>query len=219
MVACDDTGAQGAKGDKGETGAQGAQGVGIESVQVDENGNLVITLTDGTVLPAIEFPTDKPIENGATHYLQYQKIVGKDEYRVVGIGLAADSDIVISSTYNGLPVTEIAKSAFFNVSHISSVVIPDSVTTIGEGAFRYCDNLTSVTIGNSVTTIGDWAFYNCDSLTSVYYQGTESDWTNISIGSSNSKLTNATRYYYSETQPMTTGNYWHYDENGDIVVW
>ncbi|MBE5752245.1 MAG: leucine-rich repeat domain-containing protein [Clostridiales bacterium] len=167
MVACDDTGAQGAKGDKGDTGEQGEQGVGIESVQVDENGNLVITLTDGTVLPAIEFPTDEPIENGATHYLQYQKIVGKDEYRLIGLGLAAESDIVISSTYNGLPVTEIAERVFNDVAHISSVTIPDTVTTIGNSAFAWCENLTSVKIGSSVTTIGSGAFAWCENLTSV----------------------------------------------------
>ena len=164
MVACDDTGAQGAKGDKGETGAQG---VGIESIQVDENGNLVITLTDGTVLPTIEMPTDEPIERGATHYLQYQKIADKDEYCVIGIGLAAENDIVISSTYNGLPVTQIAESAFEDVEHISSVTIPDTVMTIGSNAFRNCDNLTSVTIPNSVNTIGSSVFFGCNGLTSI----------------------------------------------------
>ncbi|MBE6592526.1 MAG: hypothetical protein E7642_00860 [Ruminococcaceae bacterium] len=59
-----DTGAQGAKGEKGDTGAtgaqgvrgeqgsqgiQGEQGVGIETITID-NGNLIITLTDETVL-------------------------------------------------------------------------------------------------------------------------------------------------------------------------
>ena len=47
-------GPQGEKGEQGETGAQGPQGdkgedgVGIEKVEYDENGNLVITFTDGT---------------------------------------------------------------------------------------------------------------------------------------------------------------------------
>ncbi len=35
---------------------------------------------------------------------------------------------------------------------------------------------------------------------------------------SDDELTNATRYYYSET-PVYDGNYWHYDEDGNIVVW
>ncbi len=53
-----DTGEQGPQGEKGDTGEQGPQGpqgekgdtgVGIASVVIDENGCLVITLTDGTV--------------------------------------------------------------------------------------------------------------------------------------------------------------------------
>ncbi|MBE5751758.1 MAG: leucine-rich repeat domain-containing protein [Clostridiales bacterium] len=111
--------------------------------------------------------TDESIENGATHYLQYQKIVDKNEYRLVGLGLAAESDIVISSTYNGLPVTEIAECAFEEVEHISSVTIPDTVTTIGNEAFKGCDGLKNVTIGNSVTTIGEEAFARCVNLTNV----------------------------------------------------
>ena len=158
---------KGATGAQGPQGEQGAQGVGVASVEVDENGMLVITLTDGTVLPAIELPTGEPIEKGATRNLHYQKILGKEEYRVIGLGLASEQDIVISSTYNGLPVTEIGDNAFERETYITSVEIPDTVTTLGSGAFSNCDGLTSVTIGNSVTTIGDYAFCSCDSLTSV----------------------------------------------------
>ena len=35
----------------------------------------------------------------------------------------------------------------------------------------------------------------------------------------NNELTNATRYYYSDSQPTEEGNYWHYDENGEVTVW
>ena len=97
-------------------------------------------------------------------------------------------------------------------------VIPDSVTSIGDYAFYYCDSLTSVVIPDSVTSIGDYAFYNCTSLTSVYYQGTASDWAGIVIDY-NPNLTDATKYYYSESAPTESGRYWHYDENGNIVIW
>lgn len=46
------TGAKGDKGDqgdKGDAGNNGAAGVGVKDAVVDENGNLIITLTDGTV--------------------------------------------------------------------------------------------------------------------------------------------------------------------------
>ena len=105
--------------------------------------------------------------------LQFQKIAGKEAYRVVGLGNVSDLDIVIPSTYRGLPVTEIGERAFWHedgddyatpFQNITSIVIPDSVQIIGDSAFEYCYNLTSVVIGDSVQIIGDYAFYRCDNL-------------------------------------------------------
>ena len=149
---------QGEKGEKGETGA------GIQSVEVDENGKLIITLTDGTVLPAIELPTISSTESASD--LQYQKIAGKDEYCVMGIGLVAGNDIVIPSTYNGKPVTEIGESAFAN-TYITSIKIPNTVKTIGEKAFDGCSSLTNVEMPNSMESMGYFVFRGCSSLISI----------------------------------------------------
>ena len=100
-------------------------------------------------------------------------------------------------------VTNIGYSVFYNCDSLTSITIPDSVTSIGDYAFYYCSGLTSITIPDSVTSIGDWAFLNCDSLTTVYYRGTQAQWDSISIGSSNSSLTSATRYYNSCIQSTT----------------
>lgn len=155
-------------------------------------------------------------------------------------------DVVIP---NG--VTTIGNGIFkFNTS-ITSVVIPDSVTTIGDNAFEQCESLKTVTFGtnsqlttiggsafsfcpmiesisisDSVTSIGKYAFYYCNSLSTVYYGGTAKEWADISIDSTgNDKLTSATVYYYSETEPALNedetaydGNYWHFVE-GEIVIW
>ena len=105
-----------------------------------------------------------------------------------------------------------------NCSSLTSVVIPDSVTTIGSSAFDSCSSLTSIVIPDSVTSIAYGAFFFCDSLTELYYKGTESDWEKVSIGDYNTELTNATRYYYSETEPTVSGNYWHYVD-GVVTKW
>ena len=50
--------------------------------------------------------------------------------------------------------------------------------------------------------------------------GSENDKAEISIdntGIDNTELTNATWYYYDETESKV-GNYWHYGDNGEIVV-
>ena len=155
-------------------------------------------------------------------------------------------DIVIP---NG--VTTIGKGIFQFNNSITSVVIPDSVTTIGDNAFDQCESLKTVTFGtnsqlttigvsafsfcpmiesisisDSVTSIGKNAFYYCNSLSTVYYGGTAAEWADISIDSTgNDKLTSATVYYYSETEPALNedetaydGNYWHFVE-GEIVIW
>ena len=79
----------------------------------------------------------------------------------------AETEVTITATYKGLPVTGIGKSVFYNCRSLTSIVIPNSVASIGWGAFAYCGNLTSVTIGNGVTSIGDYAFQSCSSLTSI----------------------------------------------------
>jgi hypothetical protein len=76
-----------------------------------------------------------------------------------------------------------------------------------------------VTIPDSVTSIGYEAFYYCSSLTEVYYNGSAAEWNSISIGSYNDYLENATLYYYSEARPAEEGNYWHWGENGEVVIW
>ena len=53
----------------------------------------------------------------------------------MGINIEKAWDIEIPSTYNGLPVTEIATNAFKNEAYLTSVIVPDSVTSIGESAF------------------------------------------------------------------------------------
>jgi hypothetical protein len=79
----------------------------------------------------------------------------------------ASGALVIPSTYEGRPVTNIGNYAFYGCSRLTSVTIPDSVTSIRDHTFQGCSSLTSVTIPDSVTSIGENAFFNCSSLTSV----------------------------------------------------
>ena len=95
-----------------------------------------------------------------TEGLIFEKTNNDTEYSVVGYE-GSESDVVILSTHEGLPVTSIRYYAFSDCSGLTSITIPDSVTSIGSYAFSGCSGLTSITIPDSVTSIGDWAFEGC----------------------------------------------------------
>ena len=92
-------------------------------------------------------------------------------------------------------VTYIGQYAFYGCEALESIDIPSGVTSIQNNTFQMCPNLKSITLPKSVTSIGDSAFNGCSALTDVYYYGTEEDWNNISFGSSNTRLKNATVHY------------------------
>ena len=99
--------------------------------------------------------------------LTYELNSDGTSYTVTGIGIYPDTDLVIPSVYNGLPVTKIGNNAFRGCTGLEGVTILNGVTSIGEYAFADCDSLTSIVIPDSVTIIGVRAFYNCISITSI----------------------------------------------------
>ena len=123
-------------------------------------------------------------------------------------------------------VTAIGENAFDGCTGLTSITIPNSVTSIGGGVFDGCSSLTSITIPNGITSIGGYTFYGCSSLTSitipesvtsieecafegsemlknVYYYGNEENWNEISIGSYNECLTNATIHFMVKITEFT----------------
>ncbi len=115
-------------------------------------------------------------------------------------------DYYVPSSLTSVTVTggNIFYGAFENCNKLTEIAIPSSATSIGDYAFYNC-SITEITIPESVTRIGKSAFYDCSKLTSVYYKGSESEWKKISISSGNTYLTNATRYYLTETSDVDLG--------------
>ena len=148
----------------------------------------------------------------------------------------------LTSVVIGNNVASIGSMVFYGCHSLTNISIPDSVTSIGGWAFQGCFNLTSVVLGDGISYINEYMFSGCSSLTSivlgknvnsidwyafdgcynlaeVYYNGTKAEWYNVFISANNIPLENATKYYYSESEPTTEGNFWHWGENGEVVVW
>lgn len=96
----------------------------------------------------------------------YEKIEGKDEYRVTGY-TSNSPKVVIPCEHLDLPVTEIGDYAFFNNQTITEIIIPDSVISLGDNVFDSCTMLANVIIPHSITSVGYDTFYCCNSLTSI----------------------------------------------------
>lgn len=91
-------------------------------------------------------------------------------------------------------VIEIGYNSFGYCTKLLNVVIPKSVNNIGNYAFYNCTGLNSVIIGKSVSSIGNYAFSGCKYLSSARFLGTEDSWSSVSIGSSNSSLTDVLEF-------------------------
>lgn len=61
----------------------------------------------------------------------------------------------------------IGSCAFYDLTNLSSVSMPDSLETIGSSAFQNCEILTQISIPDSVITMGNGVFRKCYKLENV----------------------------------------------------
>ena len=132
----------------------------------------------------------------------------------------ATNRLIVACETTAIPngITTIGIYSFMGTYNIKSIDIPYGVTTIEHAAFMSCMQMKNIVIPNSITFVENQAFDQCDSLETVYYGGTEEEWNAIVMNNNNDALTNANRYYYSETAPSEAGNYWHYVD-GEATIW
>ena len=117
----------------------------------------------------------------------------------------------------------IGESAFKECDALTAVTLPDGLLWLGNGAFHGCTYITSVYLPASLVdedgavNIGKAVFAACANLTEIYFDGTAEEWSAIcdlglSYPSKDLKV-----YFYSELAPETEGDFWHFDEDGEIV--
>jgi len=130
---------------------------------VSKEETFTVSIKENSVYTAVYAEKEREPSKGLEYSLNSE---GKS-YSVTGIGTCTDTEIVIPSTYEGLPVTSIGQSAFKNCSSLTEIVIPNGVTSIGWNAFYWCENLTNVNIPEGIAYIGGNAFNACLNLTEV----------------------------------------------------
>ena len=134
----------------------------------------------------------------------------------------------------------IGDRAFMFASALKEIKIPDSTTKIGAYAFACCTSLAKADMGMGIELIGASAFMNCQSLNTIIFNGKAKFTMNgkpfeYTVGVEIvyykcsrkeaapydllAELPGAKHYYYSETEPQDKGNYWHYGENSEILIW
>ena len=133
--------------------------------------------------------------------------------------------IYVEKIYIPASVTNINSYSFWNPSLLQCVIIDkDSTMTIINrdvfGASGYnngSDNVVTfcITIPVSVTEISTNSAYDDDGTAYYLYYGNETQWSNVTVSNSYDYEV----YYYSETAPTAEGNYWHFDVDGNPVIW
>ena len=175
-------------------------------------------ITSISIPDSITTIEDRALDFNSSAFTVYNnaKYLGNSTNPYLVLVKASDTSLTTCDIHTGAKIILIF--AFDNCTSLKSVTIPNSVTTICNAAFYNCSSLESMVIGSGVTTIGDGIIYYYSPFTTVYYCGMADDWNKIAIGNYNSKLTDATRYYYSESAPTEDGSFWHYLE-GAPTVW
>jgi hypothetical protein len=101
---------------------------------------------------------------------QFSYSVNPDNTVTITGYTGSGGEATIPANTNGLTVTTVEESAFYNCGSLSSLTIAYGITNIGEQAFEF-SGLTNVSIPGSVTSIGAKAFGSCRNLTSVFLTG------------------------------------------------
>ena len=123
-----------------------------------------------------------------TQGLEYEKIEGREEYRVTGDGGFVGGELIVPATYKGLPVTEVGDYAFsyadarkialpesvqrvgyqaFSRCSAKEIVLPQKMQSLGDAAFYYCMELQKINLPDGIDRVGDSAFSYCISLREI----------------------------------------------------
>lgn len=125
-------------------------------------------------------------EYSSLQYLDYGKHNSNKEIYIKGLkGNYPYSELVLPDSIDGLNVTLIADNAFYNVSGITSIEMPDTIVGINTYAFARMPDLINIKLSSKLSYLDDYAFYQCASLETIELPNTlEHVGTHVLIGCS-----------------------------------
>ncbi|MGM9616328.1 leucine-rich repeat domain-containing protein, partial [Butyricicoccus sp.] len=88
--------------------------------------------------------------------------IGKDITNISVYAFRGASNCTSVAFEEGSKVTSIGGNAFYYMSSLKEITLPENVTSIGNYAFGYDKNLTKVYVPDMVSSINATAFSNCD---------------------------------------------------------
>ena len=91
----------------------------------------------------------------------------------------------------------IYSGAFFSCTSLKSYRLPNDLEIIDDNTFNDCRVLESITIPATVTKIENYAFHRCYKLKDIYFEGTYSEWSSITIEGDNTGLSDVQIHYQS----------------------
>ncbi len=103
---------------------------------------------------------EKRFEQGGAlyHYIISEKSVAIIGYEGNKI------ELVIPKAIDDLPVTAIEKKAFFNVSGLYRIYLPNTLESIGDWAFAHCRDLEEIYLSRKEYVLGKSLFMECAAL-------------------------------------------------------
>ncbi len=151
---------------------------GAGSVAVSARFSIIdfVTLDNSELKGKIEINQDILTESK----LEYRLSDDGTYYVIEGLGDDGGEVVTIPTTYDGLPVKEIAPNAFSGTSYLKEVYFLEGAEKIGREAFKGCTSLKSIIIPSSVRVIENNAFMECGGI-NIYCEASEGaiSWTDV----------------------------------------
>ncbi len=128
------------------------------------------------------------------------KEIGGTVYRVVSIAWKAFFNCMnVTKVYIGEGLTGLGPSAFYNLIHLKTVSLPQSLKMIDRYAFHNCP-IETLYMGGGVTHIGEGAF-NKDPITTLKIYGKETAGQDTTVQDGNEGFLGATPVYMTGSPP------------------